>query len=260
MERGPGRHAILRQGVLVNIDRGSLRSAFLLLPILLPVLATACDLVVADRGVRGSGTRVTETRAMEGFDRVVISGDFEVRIAAGTPAGLRLEGDDNLLPLVETRVVGGTLRVRSQRPLRSVRRIFIEIGAPRLAGVGISGSSDVRVTEVHSPAFDTDISGSGSLQAEGSFGRLSTSVSGSGSVTGKGTAETIDVDVTGSGDVNLLAIRARSVDVNGSGSGDVAVHVAERLDVSMSGSGDVRYAGSPTVRASMTGSARIRRL
>ena len=244
----------------MNIDRGSLRSAFLLLPFLLSVLVTACDLVAVGRGVRGSGTRVTESRAAEAFDRVVVSGDFEVRIAAGTPAGLRLEGDDNLLPLVETRVVGGTLRVRSQRPLRPLRRILIEIGVPHLAGVGTSGSSDVRVTGVRSPAFVADVAGSGSVQAEGSFGRLSTSVSGSGSVTGRGTAETIDVDVTGSGDVDLLAVRARAVDVNGSGSGEVAVHVAERLDVSMSGSGDVRYMGSPTVRASTTGSARVHRL
>jgi hypothetical protein len=197
---------------------------------------------------------------VEGFDGVVVSGDFEVRISAGTPAELRLEGDDNLLSLVETQVVGGTLRIRSQRPLRSARRILIEIGTPHLTGVGISGSSDVRAAGVRSPAFDTDVSGSGSLNAEGSFGRLSTSVSGSGSVTGKGTAETIDVDVTGSGDVNLLAVRARSGQVNGSGSGEVAVHVAERLDVSMSGSGDVRYAGNPSVNASMTGSARVRRL
>ncbi|HET6341791.1 MAG TPA: head GIN domain-containing protein, partial [Gemmatimonadota bacterium] len=179
---------------------------------------------------------------------------------AGAPAGVRLEGDDNLLPLVETRVVGGALRVRSERPLRSARRILIEIGTPGLAGVGISGSSDVRVAGVRSPAFDADVSGSGSLHAEGSFGRLSTSVSGSGSVAGKGTAETIDVDVTGSGDVNLLAVRARSGRVNGSGSGDVVVHIAERLNVSMSGSGDVRYAGNPSVDASMTGSARVRRL
>ncbi len=242
----------------MNADRGSLRSALLLLPILLPALVTACDLVIAERGLQGSGARISENRAVEGFDRVVVSGAFDVRIAADTATRLRLEGDDNLLPLLETRVVGGTLRVRPRRPLRPARRILIEIGTPRLVGVGTSGSSDVRVTGVRSPAFDADVSGSGSVHAEGSFGRLSTSVSGSGSVTGKGTAETIDVDVTGSGNVNLLAVRARSGEVVGSGSGDVAVHVTERLAVSMSGSGDVRYAGSPTVQASTSGSARVR--
>ncbi|MGH7588778.1 MAG: head GIN domain-containing protein [Gemmatimonadota bacterium] len=242
----------------MNVDRGSRRILTLLLPIFLPVLATACGLAVVDRGVRGSGARISETRAVESFDRVDVSGDFEVRITGGTATGLRLEGDDNLLPLLETRVVGSTLQVRSERRLRPKRRILIEIGAPSLAGVESSGSSDVRVTGVRSPVFDADVSGSGSLHTEGSFGRLSTTVSGSGSVTGEGTAETIDVDVSGSGDVNLLAVRARAAEVDGSGSGDVAVHVTERLVVSMSGSGDVRYAGNPTVDASTSGSASVR--
>ena len=242
----------------MNVDRGSRRSASLLLPIALPVLVSACDLALAARGVRGSGARISESRAVESFDRVAVSGDFDVRIAAETENLLRLEGDDNLLPLIETRVIGGILRVRSERPLRPKRRILIEIGTPSLAGVESAGSSDVRVTGVRAPVFDADVSGSGSLQAEGSFGRLSTSVSGSGSVTGEGTAEAIDVDVSGSGDVDLLAVRARWGEVDGSGSADVAVHVPERLVASMSGSGDVRYAGSPTVEASTSGSGSVR--
>jgi hypothetical protein len=254
----PARHVPIRPEVFVNINRGSLRSASLLVPILLPVVVTACDLASRARGLRGSGARISESRVVEDFDRVLVSGDYDVRIAADTATALRLEGDDNLLPLLQTRVVGGTLQIQSERPLRPARRILIEIGTPNLAGVGTSGSSDVRVTGVGSPAFDADVSGSGSLHAEGSFGRLSTTVSGSGNVTGEGTAETIDVDVSGSGDVNLLAVRALSGEVDGSGSSDVAVHVTERLVVSMSGSGDVRYAGRPTVDASTSGSATVR--
>lgn len=239
----------------MNVDRGSCRTTCLLL-IFMPFFVTACSL--ADPGVRGSGARISENRAVDAFDRIAVSGDFDVRIAVGTATGLRLQGDDNLLPLLETRVVDGTLRIRSERPLRPKRRILIEIGTPSLAGVESSGSSGVRVTGVRSPVFDADVSGSGNLHADGSFGRLSTSVSGSGTVTGEGTAETIDVDVSGSGDVNLLAVRARSGVIDGSGSADVTVHVTERLVVSVSGSGDVRYAGDPTVDASTSGSARVR--
>lgn len=238
------------------VARRSPRGLFLFLS----MLVIACDLAIADPGVRGSGHRIGETRRVDGFDRVSVSGSFEVRIAAGTTPRLRLEGDDNLLPLVETRVAGGTLHIRSRRPLRPARRILIEVGVPHLAGIGSSGSSDVRATGIRSRSFDAEVSGSGSLHAEGDFGRLSTAVSGSGDVTGLGTAETIDVDVSGSGDVDLLAVQARSADVDGSGSGNVAVRVTERLAVSLSGSGDVRYAGNPTVSATTSGSSRVRRI
>ncbi|HET9581367.1 MAG TPA: head GIN domain-containing protein [Gemmatimonadota bacterium] len=234
--------------------------SLVILLILLPVLAAACDIVVLERGVRGTGHRIAQTRDVPEFDRVSVSGDFEVRIVAGAAPGVRLEGDDNLLPLLETEVDGGTLRILPQRSLRPVERVLIEIETPRLAGVEASGSSNVRVTGIRSTAFDASVSGSGSVHAEGSFGHLTTSVSGSGNVLGRGEAETITVRVSGSGDVDLLAVRARSAEVDGSGSGDVAVHVTERLDVSLSGSGDVRYAGSPAVRSSTSGSASVRRI
>lgn len=243
----------------MRFNRSSSRSVSLVvLPILLLVLA--CDAVVLKRGVEGSGNRVAQVRDIPEFDRVSISGDFEVLIVAGTATVLRLEGDDNLLPLLETEVDGGTLRIRPRRSIRPMDRVLIEIGTPRLAAVETSGSSDMRVTGVRSPAFNASVSGSGSVHAEGSFGRLTTSVTGSGNVVGKGEAETIAVRVSGSGDVDLLAVRARSAEVDGSGSGDVAVHATERLDVSLSGSGDVRYAGTPAVRSSTSGSATVRRI
>ncbi len=222
--------------------------------------ATACGISIGDPGVQGSGRQIAETRAVGDFDRVQVSGAFDVRITSGASSSLRIEGDDDLLPLVETRVVKGALRVRSERRLRPSRRILIEIGTPHLAGVETSGSSDVRVTGVRSPTFDAAVSGSGTLDAEGSFGDLAVSVSGSGRVVGTGAAETVDVEVSGSGDVDLVEVRARSARVSTSGSGDVSLSVSESLEASTSGSGQVRYTGRPSVNANVSGSGEVRRI
>ncbi|MGH7563161.1 MAG: head GIN domain-containing protein [Gemmatimonadota bacterium] len=228
--------------------------------LLVLLAATACGISIGDPGVRGSGRRIAQTRAIGDFDRVHVSGEFDVRITSGASPSLRIEGDDNLLPLVETRIIDGALRVRSERDLRSDRRILVEIGTPALAGVETSGSSDVRATGVRADAFDAGVSGSGSLDAEGFFGDLAVSVSGSGRVVGRGAAETVDVDVSGSGDVDLLAVRARSARVSTSGSGDVSLAVSESLDASTSGSGEVRYSGRPSVNASVSGSGEVKRI
>ncbi len=222
--------------------------------------ATACGISIGDPGVRGSGRRIAQARAVGDFDRIEVAGDFDVRIASGTSPSLRIQGDDDLLPLVETSVENGVLRVRSERQLRPSRRILIEIGTPRLAGVETSGSSDVRAFGVRADAFDADVSGSGSLEADGSFGDMAVSVSGSGQVVGRGIAETVDVHVSGSGDVDLLAVSARSARVTTSGSGDVSLAVSESLDASTSGSGQVRYTGRPSVNASVSGSGDVERI
>lgn len=230
------------------------------LALLLLLAAAACGVRLEDSGVRGSGRRISEDRPTDGFDRVEVSGEFDVRITAGAPPRLRIQADDDLLPLIETRVTNGTLRIRSRRPLRPSRRILIEIGTPHLAGIESSGSSDVRVTGVRSRSFEADVTGSGRVDAEGSFGDLRTTVSGSGSVIGSGTAQTVEVDVTGSGEADLLAVRARSARVSTTGSGDVSLTVTESLDASTSGSGGVRYAGRPSVRASVSGSGEVARI
>lgn len=232
-------------------------SATLLVALL---LAAGCGVSIGDPGVRGSGRRISQTRPVGDFDRVAVSGGFDVGITAGTAPSLRLEGDDDLLALVETRVVNGTLRIRPERRLRPSRRIILEIGTPSLAALESSGSPDVRVTGVQADAFDTDLSGSGSVRAEGSFGDFEVSVSGSGRVIGVGAAERVVVDVSGSGRVDLLEVRARSARVSTSGSGDVSLTVRESLDASTSGSGSVRYSGRPSVTASVSGSGAVERL
>lgn len=143
------------------------------------IAATACGISIGDPGVRGSGRRIAQTRALGDFDRVQIAGQFDVRITSGASPSLRVEGDDNLLPLVKTRIVDGTLRVRSERPLRPDRRILVEIGTPALVGVETSGSGDVSLSV--SEALDASTGGSGEVRYSGRP-VVNASVSGSGEV------------------------------------------------------------------------------
>ncbi len=76
------------------------------------------------RGIPGSGVAASDTREVPAFDEVLLrtAGSLEVAIGALTP--LELPGDDNLLPLIETRVEDGKLiiscgeRIDPQTPLK----------------------------------------------------------------------------------------------------------------------------------------------
>jgi len=102
-------------------------------------------------------------------------------------------------------------------------RLEMEIVTPRLGGVAIRGSGDIR--------------------AEGDL---------------PGTRK-LDVAISGSGRIDTRAVRAAAVNAAISGSGTMLVSADETLTTAISGSGDVTYWGEPRLQTAIQGSGRIKR-
>lgn len=190
-------------------------------------------------GLVGSGVPASEVRAVGGFERVHLRGAGDLVATIGEAHSLEITCDDNLLPYVVAEVDEGTLEIGLERgSYRFAHGLKLRLTAPRLDGVSVSGSGDVRVSGVHGERFDVSISGSGSVRAQGHV-------------------EHVEARVSGSGDVHLFDLHAEDVEVSISGSGSVDVHAERDLDARVSGSGDVRYEGSPQVAASVSGSGTV---
>jgi hypothetical protein len=229
--------------------------------LLVLVSAAGCGLSIDfDAGTPGSRNIRTESRTISSFDKVRIGGHFDVDITVGESASLTITGDDNLLPLVRTDVRGQTLHIDKREKIRPSRDIQISVTVPSLESVTVGGSSDVIVSGVESPSFETGVSGSADVTVDGDFGDLKASVSGSGEIVMRGTADDVDVHVSGSGEVDLINVPARTGKVAVSGSGDVTLNLSEELDATVSGSGDVMYRGAPRVRSHISGSGSIHRI
>ena len=220
--------------------------------------ASACMVIVDGAGLDGSGRISSESRDVSGFDRIAVEDEFDVEVTVGPAASLSLTADDNLLPHVRTVVRNGTLHLETERELDPTDEIRIRVTVPALRGLSASGSSAIRASGVRSATFDTSVSGSADLRADGDFGALEASISGSGSIRLQGTAQSVEASVSGSGDLDLAQVPSRTATVRVSGSGDAAVHATETLDATVSGSGDVRYVGSPRVETQISGSGSVR--
>ena len=94
---------------------------------ILLTLALSFGFVLTACGVRGSGVRKTEKRDLPAFTSIETNGAFEVEVTCQKPASFEIEADDNLLPLVETEVKGGVLRVTSTKHYSSRGSIALRI-------------------------------------------------------------------------------------------------------------------------------------
>ncbi len=75
---------------------------------LLVLATTACDTFERET-IDGSGTIVDQTRQVEGFDRIEISGQGQLDISLTGSESLMITADDNLLDLIESTVSGDRL-------------------------------------------------------------------------------------------------------------------------------------------------------
>jgi hypothetical protein len=212
--------------------------------------------------ISGSGTVVTEERAVADFDRVSLSGVGRLTIIQGDVEGLTITTDDNLLEQIQSTVSGRHLRIGpDQVSLRPTRDIQYVLQVKELRRLDLSGSLSATAVSLQTDSLALGISGSGKIEIENlDAERCESRISGSGRVDLSGRSNALDLQVSGSGHYGAANLQSLTASIRISGSGDATVWVRENLDASISGSGSVSYYGNPKTSQSVSGSGKLRAL
>lgn len=179
------------------------------------------------KGVTGSGNMSAEDRNVSGFHGIDVGGVYQVEITAQKEYSVRIEADDNLLPLIKTEVDGGTLKIESERRISPKSKIRIIIGAPNIDNLEVSGVANVTLNDLKNSDLTIDSSGASKIKLTGETAKLTIDVSG---------ATKIDAENLTTGNANIDA----------SGACNVTVHVSGELKADASGASRIIYTGTPT--------------
>lgn len=208
------------------------------LAILMMIVLAACDSVTTTELPRtsGSGTVITESRDVTGFNHVQLSGQGDVDVTAGEAFSITVRSDDNIVPLLTTTLNRDTLvlGVVDWQTLRPSDGILFTITLPDLKGLMLGGNGDMSAVGVNTGSFFVEIKGAGD-------------------VTVSGQTERLRVSVTGVGDVNAYDLSSQDVTAEITGVGDLFLDASSTLSVTLAGVGDVHYQGSPRLRQTITG-------
>jgi len=218
--------------------------------------------LAACSGIKGEGPVITQNRSVDSFEGIEVANDVEVYLSQGDERSVRVEGQKNILDILETDVRSDMLKISYGR--HNVRRhepVRVHITNPQLEAVKVSGSSKViskTKWRLDDQDFETNISGSGKLTLELlDADEIESSISGSGDMILRGDCSHFELTISGSGDVKAFDMTAKIAKISVSGSGSCQITVQKELDTRISGSGSVRYKGDPkTINTSVTGSGR----
>jgi hypothetical protein len=191
-------------------------------------------------GVRGDGDLQTETREIDNFDKIDVSGNFEVGIEVGQPKSLVVIAENNLQDYIKTYVKRNTLFISTRKNLKPTEDLRIKITIPYLNGIECSGVNDVFAQGINADDFYIDLSGAGSIDIKGNTKKLKIDVSGAADLRAEELiTENIKIDVSGAANASVYASISCVADVSGAGFIELYGD-AQDVNMDISGAGSLK--------------------
>ena len=191
----------------------------------------------------GSGNFITVTRPIDGFDTVDASTGLRVLIAFGAVESLEITAEDNIVPLVETAVVGGRLVLGFKSGAGSINAhgVTCRITARTLRDVRASSGSQIDIEGVAVPSLTANVSSGATL-------------------TISGTADRFDFDLSSGSRLHASGLATRVVNAQMSSGSVARIRVADTLIVNATSAAVLEYFGNPVVHAQTSSGATVRSL
>ncbi len=211
--------------------------------------------------VDGDGNVTTEERSIDSFDKIDISGHFEVFINQGKTEKVEIEADQNLIELIETETKNNTLYIKSKEPIGDAESLKLYITVVSIEDIDISGAVELNSKgTIEAENLEIDISGAADVNLGVDVVSLAMDMSGASETTLRGKAENFDIELSGASDLQAEKLKTKHTSVDISGAGSAKVFAKKTLKVEVSGAGSVKYKGNPKITKDISGAGSVTKL
>ncbi len=211
-------------------------------------------------GVEGNGDIKTETRDVSSFNEIRVGGAFEILLTQGGKETLKIEADENLLPLIQTKVKGGVLIITTKENIKNAKKLMLYINFNELKRLDISGACEI--SNEGTLIFSTlkfEASGASEINLDLKANKLLCDYSGASEINFKGKVREFELEVSGASDIEAYDLVAEDLVIDISGAGSAKIHATKSLKIEASGASSIRYMGNPTIDQRVSGAGSVRK-
>ena len=214
----------------------------------------------------GSGVVITEARDASGFDAIRIRGFGQINLVQGEEEGLVIEGEDNIVEILRTRVEGTQLIIDFEPDLQNATIIpteplIIDVMLIDIDTVEVEGAAEVTTESLVTDTLELSVEGAAECTLTGlDVTSVMTQVDGAAQITMAGMAMTQGVELNGIAEYDAPTLMTDTTVIEVNGIGSATVWATNVLDVTLNSIGDVSYYGSPTVMSDINGFGSVDRL
>jgi len=212
------------------------------------ISVNAQDLWGNTKKIKGNGKIVTVSRTTSNYDEVSVGGSFDVILIKGKESKITIEGEENIIPFIETEVNGATLDVKHKKRvnLRTTKRPRVTITYKNIDKVSLGGSGNIKSEgTIKSNDFHVSLSGSGNITLIVDADEISSNIGGSGNIELSGTSKKFTCSIAGSGSIKAYELDTDILNANIAGSGRIKATVSTQIKAKVVGSGHIYYKGNP---------------
>jgi hypothetical protein len=224
--------------------------------------ASGCDGgFVFGPSIPGSGIAKNEDRAVDPFHAVDAGNAIQVTLAVtpGAKPSLKISGDDNLVPLIESAVRDGTLilRLKDNSSISPKLPLVADVVTGELDRVEASGAASIKVAgTTKADRFDAAASGAANISVEKlASSKAVASASGASHVVLSGSTTSLKVDASGASGVKADALQADDADVSISGASSATIRPTKSIAGDVSGASVLDLIGHPAKNTVSTSGA-----
>ena len=210
-------------------------------------------------GERGNGTLKEEERQVEEFKGVDVGGGLHVDITVGRERRVTVTADENLLPLIKTRVRGGILQLERETDIRPTRPIKLTVVTPTLERISASGGVVLNAQAAATKRFTLEASGGARIDLRGlDAEELELDLSGGVEAKIAGKARSARLEVSGGVDLDAQALEMETAKIQASGGVTAKLAVSKAITGDASGGVKVRIKGRPSIDVDTAGASSVR--
>ena len=211
--------------------------------------------------IDGNGEITKEQRKVTSFNKIDISGGYEVLINQGNEERLEIEVDENLLEYIKTETNNNTLFISSKKPIGNATSLKLYITVVDIDDIDVSGAIELNNKGTFKTEnLEIDVSGAADINRDVDVENLTMEMSGASETTLSGTAENFEIEISGAGELQAKKLKTKNTSIDISGAGSAVVHAKKTLKVEVSGAGSVKYKGNPKIEKDISGAGSVEKL
>jgi hypothetical protein len=197
----------------------------------------------------GYGDLFEESRDVSGFYGVSNSSSFHVFVTQGDEYAVSVIAQENLLPIIETNISGGTLIIKTREfsCIRNTSSIEVHVTMPDIEELHNTGSGRLECISAVGEEIELRNTGSGRLYVDTVFCTdLYITNTGSGQFDSKELDVIFgDIKITGSGSIDLGDTYIEDMHIRHTSSGNLGGFIigASTIDITLTGSGRIILEG-----------------
>jgi hypothetical protein len=212
--------------------------------------------------IKRTGSIITESRQLSGFDRVTVQDNLNVFITQDSVFKVEVEAGENIVPLIKTEVEGNTLVIKNDNRCnwtRSYDKPFnVYVSMPLINYVTSEGTGKITGTNTVTNKLEVETKNSGDIEFTVNNPRVITHMFGYGDVILHGETAQHDCSIGGDGFLYAADLHTGYTWIQTFTSGLSYIYVRDYLIVKIEKRGDVLCYGNPTaIDKTVTGSGNL---